>query len=83
MVELILSCTKKSCNLGDVLDYEEYGPDCFRAKVRVTDEDIIKAVGSMSADYYDAGGIVMPFTKNMGGSDDDIVFNNCSLELKK
>ena len=83
MVELVLSCSKRACNLGDVLEYEEYGENRFRAKVRVTDEDVIKQVGAMSADYYGAGGIIMPFTRGIGGYDDDIIFSNCSLELKK
>ena len=83
MVELILSCSKRSCNLGDVLEYESYGENKFRAKVRVTDEEVIKQVGSMQSDYYSAGGMVMHFTRGIGGWDDDIIFSKCSLELKK
>ena len=40
-------------------------------------------LGAMSADYYGAGGIIMPFTRGIGGDDDDIIFSNCSLELKE
>jgi hypothetical protein len=73
MKNLIIECQKGACIVGEILERYDVGRDYLKPteKVRITDEEVIKAVGKIApwgnehdkeklghAPYFEAGGVV-------------------------